>query len=105
LVELPPGTRALFAVDLITSGKTRVAIDKGTKVIDYNKLPRGKIALRAKPFADVFLGEEKVGRTPLADRSVVAGLYQVRFVYKKKTKVMEVEVKPRQRALAQHDFR
>ena len=48
---------------------------------------------RAIAFAEVFLGKERLGITPLSPVDVVIGTYEVKLVYKKITRVEHVEVK------------
>ncbi len=92
-LRLSDSVRAIYAVDLRRGSKTRIAIERGTRVVDWNKLPRQKLSVRVRPYADVFLGKERLGTTPLAPFNVVAGKYEVKLVYKNITKVVPIEVK------------
>ena len=89
-LKLPPGTRSLVAFDKVRGARTTVAVDGSA--IDYEALPHGQIQPRAKPYADVFLGDEALGTTPLQPIDVVAGSYTMRFVYKGKEVSKPVQV-------------
>mgnify|MGYP001569960105 FL=1 len=81
-VELPADTRSVIAVDPRRGVRSTLSIGNGR--VDYASAPRGKLDLRAFPYAEVFLGSESLGVTPLQPIEVVAGTYAVRFVYKDK---------------------
>jgi hypothetical protein len=93
-LRIPDAMKAIYAVDLRRGAKTRVSVERGVRVVDYAKLPREELSIRVRPYADVYLGKEKLGTTPLAPIQVVVGQYEVRFVYKKTSKVVPIEVKP-----------
>lgn len=92
-LRLPESVRAIYAVDLRRGSKTKINIERGTRVVDWNKLPRQKLSVRVRPYADVYLGKERVGTTPLAPFTVVTGKYEVKLVYKNITKMVPIEVK------------
>jgi hypothetical protein len=48
-------------------------------VADYGALPQAQLLLRARPWAQVSLGSEALGQTPLAPVKVVPGRYTVTF--------------------------
>ena len=60
----------LGEVEARPRAKTRSAIE----------FKKGKIAADAKPWADVYIGERKLGTTPLAPREVYEGSYTLRLV-------------------------
>ncbi|HYH94774.1 PEGA domain-containing protein, partial [Hyalangium sp.] len=62
--------RQTSVVNVEAKGKTRSAI----------QFRKGKIAADAKPWADVYIGERKLGTTPLAPREVYEGSYTLRLV-------------------------
>jgi eukaryotic-like serine/threonine-protein kinase len=62
--------RQTSVVDVEAKGKTRSSI----------QFRKGKIAADAKPWADVYIGEKKLGTTPLAPREVYEGSYTLRLV-------------------------
>jgi serine/threonine-protein kinase len=93
-VRMAEGARTVTAVDTKRGGRTRVAIEAHTTKVEYAKLPHQQLQVRARPFAEVFLGKERLGITPLEPVDVVAGSYELRFVYKKTTRVEHVDVKP-----------
>ncbi|MBI1946691.1 MAG: serine/threonine protein kinase [Deltaproteobacteria bacterium] len=88
--ELPADVKGVVATD--TKRGVRAILSVGAGVVDYNAAPKGKLDLRAFPWAEVFLGKESLGVTPLQPLSVVAGTYQVRFVYKDKSQQRTVEL-------------
>jgi serine/threonine protein kinase len=81
-VKLPAGKVALTfvnreldlrqtaSVNVETNGKTRASF----------AFRKGKIAADATPWADVYIGEKKLGTTPLAPREVYEGSYTLRLV-------------------------
>jgi serine/threonine-protein kinase len=91
-LQIPVGARELVAVDKRRGARTTIPLTAASSTIDYATLPRGKLQPRAKPFADVFLGEEGLGATPFPAVDVVAGTYRVRFVYKTKETTRTVDV-------------
>jgi serine/threonine-protein kinase len=68
------------ARDTQRGGKVLVDVTAGGSV-DWDALPRGRLDVRVEPWADVVLGSEKLGTTPLAPTPVVAGTYTVVLVY------------------------
>ena len=86
--EVPGDATSVVALDVKRGVKTVVALDDD--VADYAKAPRGKLDLRAFPFAEAFLGSEGLGLTPLPPISAVAGSYKIRFVYKGREEVRTV---------------
>jgi eukaryotic-like serine/threonine-protein kinase len=81
-VELPAEQKSVVATDPKRGVRSTLAIVGGA--VDYARAPRGKLDLRAFPYAEVFLGGESLGVTPLAPLAAVAGTYSIRFVYKDK---------------------
>ena len=79
-------------------------MERTSKTIDYARLPKGKIVVKARPpGTEVFFGAEKVGRAPF-DQSVVVGAYTVKLVRGKRSKTFNIDVKPKARALIQHTW-
>jgi hypothetical protein len=81
-VKLPLGKVTLTFVnaELDLRQTSVVQVDgkgKGKSAIEFRK---GKIAADAKPWADVYIGEKKLGTTPLAPREVYEGSYTLRLV-------------------------
>ncbi|OGQ25620.1 MAG: hypothetical protein A2138_22485 [Deltaproteobacteria bacterium RBG_16_71_12] len=66
-------TAFLTAVDVKRGVRSRVPVVRG--VADYGALPKGRIQVRATPYAEIFLGSEPRGSTPYHDVEVVAGEY------------------------------
>jgi serine/threonine-protein kinase len=62
--------RQTASVNVETKGKTRASF----------AFRKGKIAADATPWADVYIGEKKLGTTPLAPREVYEGSYTLRLV-------------------------
>jgi hypothetical protein len=92
-VQIPQGTKSIIAVDNKRGARTVVPVP-ASGAIDYGALPRGKLVVRANPFADVFLAKDALGTTPFPALDVVAGTYTVRLVYQKREEKKVVEVKP-----------
>lgn len=76
-LEVPEGTTRLKAKDPRRQVTTVVPIVDGAA--DYGDLPQAQILARARPWAQVSLGSEALGQTPLAPVGVVAGRYTVTF--------------------------
>jgi eukaryotic-like serine/threonine-protein kinase len=81
-VKLPVGKVTLTFVnaELDLRQTSVVQVDgkgKSRSAIEFRK---GKIAADAKPWADVYIGEKKLGTTPLAPREVYEGSYTLRLV-------------------------
>ncbi|WP_224363645.1 serine/threonine-protein kinase [Hyalangium versicolor] len=81
-VKLPVGKVALTFVnaELELRQTTSVNVDAKGKSRAAVEFRKGKIAADARPWADVYIGERKLGTTPLAPREVYEGSYTVRLV-------------------------
>ena len=104
-VRLAADARVLFARDARRGGTSRIVLDATQTKVDYARLPKGKLSVRTRPAAEVFVGAERLGRTPLTSKELVAGRYEVRLVSRKKTKVIAVEVRGGKSATVSYDFR
>ena len=71
--------------------RSRVPIVRG--VADYEALPKGRIQIRAVPYAEILLGSEPRGSTPYQDVEVVVGEYTVTLRNKGRTERRTVSVK------------
>lgn len=89
-LDVPAGTSTLVIVDPRRGGRTRVPI-RGRR-IEYEKLPKGTLDVRVFPFAEVFLGGERIGSTPVPPIRVVAGHYTLKLRHEGKTRRVEVDV-------------
>ncbi|HLL00631.1 MAG TPA: serine/threonine-protein kinase [Myxococcaceae bacterium] len=81
-VKLPAGKVALTFVnrELDLRQTASVSVDaKGKNQVSF-AFGKGKIAADATPWADVYIGEKKLGTTPLAPREVYEGSYTLRLV-------------------------
>ena len=95
------GTRS---VELGTNVSTLIAYDRGRGVktpmsvvggkADYTMLPQQRLVVQSDQPAQVLLGNERIGRTPLRPLNVVPGVYFVRFMWDKRERTVSVEVKP-----------
>jgi serine/threonine-protein kinase len=79
-LALAPGTTRVIARDTHTGGRILVDVQPGGTV-DWDALPRGRLDVRVDPWAEVVLGDEKLGTTPITPLAVVAGTYVVVLVY------------------------
>jgi serine/threonine-protein kinase len=95
--SVPAGTRELVATDRRRGVTTRVPVS-GDRV-DYAKLPRAELDIRAFPYADVFAGQQKLGTAPFPVVKVVAGTHTLRFKHEAKTIVRRVTVAAGKRAV------
>jgi hypothetical protein len=80
---------ALIAVDTTTGCRSEPRI--GDRV-DYLSIPSGRLEVRAFPYADVFLGNRKLGTTPFQPIELPAGRCSVRAVSDGVEKTTEVLV-------------
>ena len=94
--------KRVVAVDTRRGGRTTVVVSGD--VVDYAKLPTGKLQVRVAPWADVFLGRDKLGTTPLNDVPIVAGSYTVRLVHEGKTETKQIEVSANEIERVTHRF-
>lgn len=102
VLAVPVGTTQIVALDTQRGGRSVVDIKGGAA--DYGKLPRGKLQVRAAPFADVFLGSVALGQTPFAPVDLVEGSYLVVFRHEGKEQKVRVDVKGGQLARAAASF-
>jgi hypothetical protein len=81
-VKLPAGKVALTFVNTEVDLRqtTSVNVDAKGKTRSAIEFKKGKIAADARPWADVYIGERKLGTTPLAPREVYEGSYTLRLV-------------------------
>ena len=82
---------SLIAIDSARGGRSVVPIKNG--VADYGALPKGKLQVRAFPFAEVWIGNEKRGATPFPDVELVQGEYTVTLKYEGKTEKKKIVIK------------
>lgn len=79
--KLPLGKVSLTFVnrELDLNQTTQVAVERGQgrAAITFQK---GKVAADVTPWADVYLGDKKLGTTPLAPRELYEGTYTLRLV-------------------------
>lgn len=90
LLTLPSQSRYIFAHDSKRKVLTKVRL-RGTEV-NYNRLPKGTLSIRAYPYATVYLGGEKIGTTPFSPLQVVAGTYKVTLIHNNISKVVTTKV-------------
>jgi eukaryotic-like serine/threonine-protein kinase len=86
--------RTVFALDTKRGGRSEVRIQNG--VADYASVPRGKLQIRAFPFAEVFVGKERIGNTPFPDVPLTAGTYTVTLKYEKRVETRKVTIRGQQ---------
>jgi hypothetical protein len=79
-LALAAGQTRIVAHDGARGGRVVVDVTPGATV-DWEALPRGRLDVRVEPYADVLLGAEKLGTTPLSPLAVIAGTYKVTLVY------------------------
>ncbi len=91
-LKVPPTTTTVIAYDPRRGVKTKVELKDG-KTVSYGDLPRGTLEIRVFPFADVYIGSEKVGTTPFAPLKVVPGTYKLKFVNEGKTRKSTVTIR------------
>jgi hypothetical protein len=97
-VTLPAGKVALTFVNTEQELRQTVSVDVEAKGTTRSNITfrKGKIAADATPWADVYIGNRKLGTTPLAPREVYEGSYMLRLVNSElgAIKTMKVVVEP-----------
>jgi serine/threonine-protein kinase len=73
-ILVPDGNGAVVAVDPVTGGRTTMTVNAG-QTLDYGAVGKGRLAVRAQPFADVKLGAKNLGTTPFDPLALPAGDY------------------------------
>lgn len=78
-IPLPPGSRDLEFVneDLGVRVRQNAVIRSGATTPIAPALPRGRLAINAQPWAEVWLNGERVGETPLGNLLRPVGVYDV----------------------------
>ena len=90
-LSIPASAKAVVAVDLDRGVRTVIPLKGGA--VDYDALPKGKLSVRANPFAEVKLGRASLGTTPFPPVDVVAGTYVVKLTKEKRVETRTVQVK------------
>jgi hypothetical protein len=91
-VVLPDGAVSAVAVDGATGGRSVVQVVGGT--LDYGALKKGRLVVRAQPYADVRLAQKNLGSTPFDPVSLVEGSYTVTLSYEGKKVEQQITVTP-----------
>ena len=108
-VKLPVGAHAVvFREDRLGLNRsTTVALAAGETHKEEWRPAKGTVSIRAVPYADVFVGEKRLGLTPLDPVSLFEGHHQFRFVNKEtsRSETRDVEVLPGQDTLVKVDLR
>jgi hypothetical protein len=94
LLKLPRAERVVLAVDRKRSCTARVPLSDQLDHIDYTKLPRGKLMVKAKRGTEVFLGSDKIGTTPMKKEiEVFAGTCDLRTRLRGNERRQPVEIR------------
>jgi serine/threonine-protein kinase len=96
-VVLADGVRSVVAVDSVTGGRTTVELVDGR--FDYTAIGRGRLVIRAQPWAEVALGTKDLGTTPFEPVMLVAGTYTVRLRHEGRVVDREVTISPGREAI------
>ena len=105
---LPAGELSVQLVnkELSISQWVQVSVAPGGKTEKTITLGKGKIAADVQPWADVYIGDKKLGTTPMAPREVYEGSYLVRLVNSElgAIKTVNVTVRPGQTAVIRQNL-
>ena len=82
-ILVPEGSAAVVAVDPVTGGRSTVSVVAG-RPLDFNAVAKGRLSVRAQPWADVKLGTKTLGTTPFDPLSLPAGEYVAVLSYEGK---------------------
>ncbi len=89
-VQLPDSVKSIVAYDPVWGVKTKVEVSSR---IDYDKLPRYPVVVRARPWAEVTIGRKKLGATPFEKPfMLVEGRYTVKLTWNDAKKTLPLEV-------------
>lgn len=89
-VNLPNETASVQAYD--TRRQVSVLVPIESDVADFAALPREELVVRVRPWAEVTLGNESLGVTPLEPVPVVPGRYKLRLKWEDTVKELVVKV-------------
>lgn len=88
-VDAPAEGARLTALDT----RRRVASTMGVAdVVNYEDLPATRVRIFVRPWAEVTLGDEALGVTPLPALSLVHGTYRLRLLHEGEEQVHSIEV-------------
>lgn len=87
--RVPDGVGEIEARDTQRGVGTMMSVDT---VVDYASLPRARVKIRVRPWAEVFLGEQSLGMTPVPLLQMVRGSYRLRLVKDGVEQVHTIEV-------------
>jgi hypothetical protein len=108
-VQVSPGIHLITFRDesLGLRRTSKVEVGRGESRSETWSPSKGKVSVRAVPYAEVFLGERSLGLTPLAPLELWEGTHRFRFVNKDtgRTETREVEVEPGKDTLVKVDLR
>jgi serine/threonine protein kinase len=93
--------KKVIAHDTVRGVKTPLPVAAS---VDYANAPRGRLQVRVAPWADVFLGNEKLGTTPLNDVPVVAGTYTIKLVHEGRTETRSIDIAAGETERVTHRF-
>jgi serine/threonine protein kinase len=101
--DVPADTARLIAHDTWREARTQVPVAGGRARLAG--VGEGEVHFRVLPWAEVFLGKERLGQTPIKPVKLPAGTYRARLVYKGQTHWVPITVAAGQRAQVRHTFR
>ena len=88
--SVPASTRSIIAFNTKTRAKSTVPL---RSTVDYAALPKGKLDVRAYPYADVYAGSVKLGTTPFSPLRLPVGTYDLKLKYQGQTQRRRVQIK------------
>jgi hypothetical protein len=109
-VSLAPGQHTVVFEDLTTGLKHKrvLSLAAGERRKEAWNPERGKLLVRASPWAEVFVGDHSIGVTPMdAPVELVAGRHAFRFVNSDTRRTVQrvVDVEPNKETLVKVDMR
>ena len=88
-VDVAPDTATFAARD---TRRGVVSTLPAHDVVSYEALPKTRVRILVRPWAEVTLGDDKLGMTPLEPLLLVPGSYTLRLVHERDEQVHTVEV-------------
>ncbi|MCC7072183.1 MAG: protein kinase [Deltaproteobacteria bacterium] len=88
-VDVAPDTASITARDTVRGVASTLPV---ADVLRYDALPKTRVRILVRPWAEVTLGDERLGVTPLEPLLLVPGSYSLRLQHESEEQVHTIEV-------------
>jgi hypothetical protein len=89
---LPDDAQTVVLRDLKYGVSHEVPAPRDGGVVDYAKLPRTEVRILVRPWAEVSLGTEALGQTPIKPLLLVPGKYTLKLRHEEALQEQEIDV-------------